>query len=155
MIRQLSQLQKKIVLQWIPSHCGITGNERADGLAKRGTEIMQTAMRKTSYYTAATIIHNAINNEHHKNITNRTQSSTWKDKLITVPDWPRREFIAKFRMSTEHDCLAGHLHRFGIYESPLCNLCNQNHIMDAEHLMTAHLSENKHLGRDTGKLGTN
>ena len=135
MIRQLSQLQKKIVLQWIPSHCGITGNERADELAKRGTEIMQTAMRKTPYYTAATIIRNAINNEHHKSITNRTQSSTWKDKLITVPDWPRRESVAKFRMSTGHDCLAGHLHRFGIYESPLCNLCNQNHIMDAEHLM--------------------
>ena len=30
-----------MIMQWIPSHCGILGNEKADGLAKKGTEILQ------------------------------------------------------------------------------------------------------------------
>ena len=31
----------RIVLQWIPSHCKIPGNEKADSLAKQGAEKMQ------------------------------------------------------------------------------------------------------------------
>ena len=29
---------KKVVLQWVPSHCGIPGNEEADRLAKKGAQ---------------------------------------------------------------------------------------------------------------------
>jgi hypothetical protein len=38
MIKHLHSLNKLIVLQWIPSHCGY-GNETADILAKKGTKI--------------------------------------------------------------------------------------------------------------------
>ncbi|KAJ4428771.1 hypothetical protein ANN_25764 [Periplaneta americana] len=34
MLSQLISLNKRIVFQWIPSHCGILGNENADALAK-------------------------------------------------------------------------------------------------------------------------
>uniref|UniRef100_A0A8D8WXT1 RNase H type-1 domain-containing protein n=1 Tax=Cacopsylla melanoneura TaxID=428564 RepID=A0A8D8WXT1_9HEMI len=33
-IKQLGKLNKLIALQWIPSHCGLHGNEKADYLAK-------------------------------------------------------------------------------------------------------------------------
>ena len=34
LFKRLSVLKKNIIMQWIPSHCGILGNEKADGLAK-------------------------------------------------------------------------------------------------------------------------
>ena len=42
-IKQLQNLNKRIVFQWIPAHCGIVGNEQADMLAKKGSRITQTA----------------------------------------------------------------------------------------------------------------
>ncbi|KAJ4437559.1 hypothetical protein ANN_17704, partial [Periplaneta americana] len=37
MLSQLISLNKRIVFQWIPSHCGILGNENVDALAKKGS----------------------------------------------------------------------------------------------------------------------
>ena len=44
-IRQLSLLKKKtsVTLQWIPSHCGVWGNEEADRLSKMGNKFEQSA----------------------------------------------------------------------------------------------------------------
>ena len=40
---KLSKLieSRRVVLQWIPAHCGISGNEKADELAKRGANMQQ------------------------------------------------------------------------------------------------------------------
>ena len=32
---------RRVVLQWIPAHCGIKGNEHADRLAKQGANMEQ------------------------------------------------------------------------------------------------------------------
>ncbi|KAJ4430235.1 hypothetical protein ANN_22447, partial [Periplaneta americana] len=42
--------------------------------------------------------------------------------------------VAAFRLATDHDCLAKHLHRIGIYQFPNCPLCNSNQEMDSKHL---------------------
>ena len=44
-----------LCLQWIPSHCGIQGNERADNLAKRGASMLQPD-RSVSQATAKQIM---------------------------------------------------------------------------------------------------
>ena len=44
-----------VTLQWIPSHCGITGNEEADHLAKLGAKSEQPDVQ-VSYKEKVTII---------------------------------------------------------------------------------------------------
>ena len=34
-------VKRRVVLQWIPTHCGINGNEMADKLAKKGAVMTQ------------------------------------------------------------------------------------------------------------------
>jgi hypothetical protein len=52
-----------------------------------------------------------------------------------IPDLPRKEAVAKFRLFTGHDCLAQHLHRIGCKDSPIYNLCPQQAEMNADHLL--------------------
>ena len=51
LIRQLKAKHKQILLQWIPGHSQIAGNEYADTLAKKGAKITQTHIRETSYHS--------------------------------------------------------------------------------------------------------
>ena len=48
-------MKHTVILQWIPSHCGIHGNETADTLAKEGTTYAQND-RSTTYSEVKTII---------------------------------------------------------------------------------------------------
>ncbi|GFV91035.1 RNase H domain-containing protein [Trichonephila clavipes] len=41
LLQSLSEYSKQIVLQWIPGHCGVTGDEFTDHLAKKGAFIQQ------------------------------------------------------------------------------------------------------------------
>jgi ribonuclease HI len=54
-----------ITLQWIPSHCGIPGNERADGIAKNATQLDQQAA-PIDYSTAKASIKRHCAEDWHK-----------------------------------------------------------------------------------------
>ncbi|GFX31846.1 uncharacterized protein LOC103524116 [Trichonephila clavipes] len=48
----LGKIKGKIVFRWVPSHCGLWGNERADFLAKKETGILQNFRRDLTLHSA-------------------------------------------------------------------------------------------------------
>ncbi|KAJ4442713.1 hypothetical protein ANN_04304 [Periplaneta americana] len=72
-----------------------------------------------------------------QNLITQSQGKKWNSlhqNPQLIPDLPRKSSVAAFRLAAGHDCLAKHLHRIGIYQSPNCPLCNSNQEMDSEHL---------------------
>ena len=123
---------KKVSLQWIPSHCGIAGNDVADFLAKKGTHIIQTSPSIISYNRAAANIRFGVREAFRNNLELQMKDKPWKVFLeAPLPDWPRRVPVASFRTATGHDCLGRHLHRIGILPTQQCILCNSTDDMDA------------------------
>jgi ribonuclease HI len=53
-VNQMFTMFKRFVVQWIPSHCGIPGNEAAEILAKDGSRLPQTDI-STTYEEAKTL----------------------------------------------------------------------------------------------------
>ncbi|KAJ4434242.1 hypothetical protein ANN_22791 [Periplaneta americana] len=137
MLSQLILLNKRIVFQWIPSHCGILGNENADALAKKGSTATYRPVTKSTYYSVKRFIKSTYLDFNKQNLITQSQGKKW-DSLHQnpqlIPDLPRKSSVAAFRLATGHDCLAKHLHRIGIYQSPNSPLCNSNQEMDSEHL---------------------
>ena len=111
-INILSQTTK-IVLQWIPAHTGIGGNEKADRLAKAGSreEQPQTIL---SYQEVRTLIKNKSKGF----IKNKNEGyNPHQDALHHLS---RQEETTIFRLRTGHCGLNSHLKRIGVKPSPIC-----------------------------------
>ncbi|KAJ4452169.1 hypothetical protein ANN_03687 [Periplaneta americana] len=137
MLSQLISLNKRIVFQWIPSHCGILGNENVDALAKKGSTATYRPVSKSTYYSVKRFIKSTYLDFNKQNLITKSQEKKWNSlhhNPQLIPNLPRKSSVAAFRLATGHDCLAKHLHRIGIYQSPNCPLCNSNQEMDSEHL---------------------
>ncbi|GFT81664.1 uncharacterized protein LOC103524116 [Trichonephila clavipes] len=103
----LGKIKGKIVFQWVPSHCGLWVNERADFLAKKGTA---------------------------SRVARDKPWSTLCKKSHGIPSSSRAAAVAKFRLLTGHDCLCAHLFRFNLVTSPICVFCDTGQDMTAAHL---------------------
>ena len=115
-----------VILQWVPSHCGISGNEEADRLAKRGAEMAQTD-RMTTFKEAKTLV-KAI------------QHSRWLqqhpkfERSDPYYQLSRNEQVIIFRLRTGHNRMKHHLfHKFHIGETDQCPC--QTGAMTTEHLL--------------------
>ncbi|XP_071043064.1 uncharacterized protein [Parasteatoda tepidariorum] len=128
---------RTVVLQWIPSHVGINGNEWADTLAKKGTEILQAGNAKVPFSSIKRIIKNIEKKSYDANLVEEIKNKKWRYSINKIPNSPRSTAAAAFRLETGHDCLAKHLYRIGIFGSPMCTLCNQNFEMDKDHLLSS------------------
>ena len=111
---ELTSLSKTntVVLQWIPAHCNVQGNEMADTLAKDGATKEQTD-KSTTYSEAKTIIkakHNRKWKEQHPN----------HNKEDAFYHLNRYEQVVLFRLRTGHNRLNHHLQRLKICSSDQC-----------------------------------
>jgi ribonuclease HI len=76
-IKLLQGLQKDIKFQWIPSHCGVMGNEMAYYLAKKGTKASQTSACKLTFHSAKLKIKRGIQVDFSEYYTIQSQHKSW------------------------------------------------------------------------------
>lgn len=135
-IRFLNMNSKTVEFQWIPSHVDIDGNERADVLAKKGTDIFiergpipLDSLRRS--------IRENIMSAYNMELSINSKGKLWetiRDDWSEFSRRPRKEAVANFRLKTGHDCLALHLSRIGILTSSLCPICKTD-VMNGNHLL--------------------
>ncbi|GFY14537.1 uncharacterized protein LOC103524116 [Trichonephila clavipes] len=133
----LGKIKGKIVFQWVPSHCGLWGNERADFLAKKGTGILQNFRRDLTLHSAKLEIKRIFRESFRLTASRVARDKPWNTlckKSHGIPSSPRAAAVAKFRFLTGHDCLCAHLFRFNLVTSPICVLCDTGQDMTAAHL---------------------
>jgi len=95
----------RLVLQWIPAHCGIPGNEQADQLAKCGAQEEQPSI-SIHYQEKTTIIKTALKPRQEKD-------------AYHLLNRPRQVVLA--RLLSGHNRLNAHMHRkLKIVPSPMC-----------------------------------
>ncbi|GFU61147.1 uncharacterized protein LOC103524116 [Trichonephila clavipes] len=136
-VQNCRELLGKIVFQWVPSHCGLWGNERADFLAKKGTGILQNFRRDLTLHSAKLEIKRIFRESFRLTASRVARDKPWSTlckKSHGIPSSPRAAAVAKFRLLTGHDCLCAHLFRFNLVTSPICVLCDTGQDMTAAHL---------------------
>ena len=92
---QLLPHECTFVLQWIPVHCGIPGNERADRLAKSGSKQLQP-MCNSTYQEAKTLLRNSQKSQWKRATGDYNPSTDPINRLA------RHEQTTIFRLQTGH-----------------------------------------------------
>ena len=116
----LCRLESKIIMLWIPSHCDIPGNERADELAKLGSNMNQEAIPVTH-----SIIKAKIKNRKWE-VTHDRARGMYGDRRSPRMDveklWSRKVRTLFSRLRTGHAKeLKQYRHKIEVEEDGMCD----------------------------------
>ena len=101
----------------MPAHVGLSGNERADHLAKEGSQLTQPSA-PTTYEETKTLLRGKSRRDW-VNLNDGYQAH--RDPIRTLE---RRHQTMIFRLRTGHCGLRAHLKRLGVTDTALCQ-CGQ------------------------------
>ncbi|XP_073989695.1 uncharacterized protein [Rhodnius prolixus] len=124
-----------VILQWIPSHCGLSGNEEADRLAKLSAKMTQPE-GPIPFETTSRICRTKAKKRTAELHTTLSEGKRWaimRDNVLPK-NLPRSVAVACFRLVTGHDYLQAHLFKIGVVDNPNCVLCG-NGPMTGDHLL--------------------
>ena len=127
----LSQFNIELVLQWIPGHFDLPGNERADFLAKKGSSCPQLnspVSLKTSKQIIKCNMKEEWMNEWALGQTGRCMFThmTRPNPKDPIHLLKRRDQVTIFRLRTQHIPLNAHLSRICADKNPKCSLCEHD-----------------------------
>ena len=124
----LTSYDIQLTLQWIPGHCGLQGNERADRLARDGAGKEQPE-NPSSYNTVRQILRNNSRDEWLKRwrdgetgrvVFREMKEPNPKDSINSLT---RKDQSAIFQLRTGHSKLNFSLNRFDPCHPPHCRSC--------------------------------
>ena len=130
--RAAADTPNKVIVLWIPSHCGIDGNEKADELANKGALMDQGNKIVTHGIIKAKIRNRKWTPTHPR------ACATFVDRIKPKDverSWPRhvRTAYAKLRTGHSRD-LKEYRHRIKIEEDPFCP-CGSGEEETIEHVL--------------------
>jgi hypothetical protein len=94
--------QKQLQLQWIPSHCKIPGNEKADALAKLGSKKKPPPSSGLLYHSAKSWTKKKLKKLFGERQEIQIKEKSWRDEVKKGSDkrWTRMVSTAQFRLDT-------------------------------------------------------
>lgn len=134
MVRELGGRGYEVILVWVPSHSGIEGNEKADGLARAGAASFGPSQHPSDLNDYSSIPRT--------NLMARWQSAWDSGEMgrfcysiipgVSLRPWFRRiecesgrnSVVPLGRIISNHVCLGDHLNRVNMVGTPLCIVCN-------------------------------
>ena len=111
-LESLSNKTNQIILQWIPGHVGIKGNEIADQLAKEGT-LLEQPETEITFPQQKVIIKETL-----AQVWDHSHDHMKNDPINTLQ---RSDQVTIFRLRTGHNRLKQHMYtKLGIGTTPYC-----------------------------------